>query len=339
MEIQGRVDLNENEAYLSEFISSVNARRCHIADSNSAGVGFDGAKIGAIKLAKRVLNPIGSIVSAAEAVDWADPSCDIRPRLFDKSTKEFRLIDSGSMITATRKLPEDKVDDSVNLVAVNGTKIKTYGIRTIQIKIGRKAYSMPAVICDISQDILGMDFLAKYRLGVEWDDFDQTELYITDKKAQIKEILQMVTVPKDTQRLHYLSTANSESSDSNPELKPPVRDGRKEFFELACMKELAKDQLKPDADTEVSLSKHPKKYADLIRKYPPLLKFRVTKEVPPHGVFHRIDTPEGVPPCKAKRRPMIANSEKVKEGKRVWDQMLADGVISRVCVCVCVCIF
>ena len=26
---------------------------------------------------------------------------------------------------------------------------------------------MPAVICDISQDILGMDFLNKYKLGFE----------------------------------------------------------------------------------------------------------------------------------------------------------------------------
>ena len=33
------------------------------------------------------------------------------------------------------KFPGDKVDDSVNLVAVNGSKIKTYGLREIKLKI------------------------------------------------------------------------------------------------------------------------------------------------------------------------------------------------------------
>ena len=40
---------------------------------------------------------------------------------------------------------------------------------------------MPAVICDVGQDILGADFINKYKLGMEWDDFDQTELFLSDK--------------------------------------------------------------------------------------------------------------------------------------------------------------
>ena len=106
--------------------------------------------------------PIGSIVSAVEAQNWSKffQNCDIRPRLEDKSTGAFRLIDSGSQITATQKLPEDKLDPTIKLVAVNGSRINTYGIRNLDIKIGRKNYSIPAVICDIDQDILGMDFLS-----------------------------------------------------------------------------------------------------------------------------------------------------------------------------------
>ena len=56
----------------------------------------------------------------------------------------------------------------------------------LKIKINRKEYSIPAMICDIKQDILGADFIKKYRLGLEWDDFDQTELFIVDKRANIK---------------------------------------------------------------------------------------------------------------------------------------------------------
>ena len=132
--------------------------------------------------------PFGTVVPAISALDWSigRHNCDLRPRLIDKSTGEARLVDSGSMITATKRLSDDKEDHALNLVAVNGSRIKTYGTRTINVKINRKNYPMKAVICDIEQDILGMDFLTKFRLGFEWDDFNQTELYIVDRKAQIK---------------------------------------------------------------------------------------------------------------------------------------------------------
>ena len=77
--------------------------------------------------------PEGTVIRAIDAVDWSvgKHNCDIRPRLFDKSSGINRLVDSGSQITVTRKLPEDKVDSSLKLVAVNGSKIDTYGLREI----------------------------------------------------------------------------------------------------------------------------------------------------------------------------------------------------------------
>ena len=108
--------------------------------------------------------PVDSVVPAVEAQRWpvGHRGCDIRPRLLDKSIGQSRLIDSGSMITATAEGPEDKINESMKLVAVNGSEIKTYGSKEIQVKIGRKAYKMEAVICDIKQDILGMDFLNRF---------------------------------------------------------------------------------------------------------------------------------------------------------------------------------
>ena len=151
--------------------------------------------------------PVGVVVQSVDAVGWRPGfrNVDVRPRLVG-SDGRARLIDSGAMITATTRLPEDKEDNSVRLIAVNGSQIKTYGMRTIEVKIGRKAYSMPAVICDIEQDILGMDFLSRYKLGFEWDGVDQSELYLVDKKAQISKLLKTVTVPTDLQRTHHFST-------------------------------------------------------------------------------------------------------------------------------------
>ena len=113
--------------------------------------------------------PVGEVISAAEALGWnkSQQGVDIRPRLVDKATKVARLIDTGSMITATAKGPDDKVDESIKLVAVNGSEIKTYGVKEIQVKIGRKSYNMPAVVCDVKQDILGMDFITKFKLNFE----------------------------------------------------------------------------------------------------------------------------------------------------------------------------
>ena len=132
---------------------------------------------------KSILNPFkpdlpdSTVVPAVEAVDWSGNS-DIRPRIWDNSAGQFRLIDSRSMITA---MQGDKPDNRLRLMAVNGSEIKTYGIRELKIKIGQKEYKMPAVFCDVGQDILVADFINKYKLGMEWDDFDQTELFLSDK--------------------------------------------------------------------------------------------------------------------------------------------------------------
>ena len=144
--------------------------------------------------------PVGSVIRAIDAVGWSNGhrNCDIRPRLVDKASGEARLIDSGSQISVTKRKPGDKIDNSIRLIAVNGSRIETYGVRNIEVKLGRKLCTMPAIICEVQQDILGMDFLDRFKLNFEWDDFDQSELYLVDKRAQIKVPLQVVTVPTDT---------------------------------------------------------------------------------------------------------------------------------------------
>ena len=160
LEIHRKPDLNEENEIESDynFVQSRDRQSPH-SDNKS----WDKLVLAAIERASQVNPyladlPLGSVVPAVEACNWQGNN-DVRPRLWDQASKSFRLIDSGSMISATKKLPSDKEDNSFKLVAVNGSTIKTYGVRDIVIKIGRKEYKMPAVICDISQDILGSDFI------------------------------------------------------------------------------------------------------------------------------------------------------------------------------------
>ena len=62
-------------------------------------------------------------VHALEAVAWVKGSQNVncRPKLYDESTKTWKLFDTGSAVTVVKKGPEDKIDES-SLKAVNGTE-------------------------------------------------------------------------------------------------------------------------------------------------------------------------------------------------------------------------
>ena len=281
--------------------------------------------------------PEGTVLRATDAVDWVagQRNCDIRPRLIDKSSGTNRLVDSGSQITVTKKGPNDKLDPTYKLVAVNGSTIPTYGVKEIKVKIGRKSYTIPAMICDVQQDILGMDFLTKYRLNFEWDEFDRSELYLVDKKTQIKELLQVVTVPTSTLRVSYLDSLENELSHlsevegdgESPQTTSRSADNRTIEFEVACMKQLD-TKINKKKSIEEQLKMHDAEYIKLIKTYPQLLEPSFSKGEPTHGVYHRIET-QG-PPCKTKRRPIIMDSAKAAAGKAAWEQMERDSVIERV---------
>ena len=119
-------------------------------------VRYDAMTLAAIEIASTIDPfvedlPVGTEVPAIDAVR-GHRAVDIRPRLVDDATGRTRLIDSGAQLSATCRRPEDKEDNSVNLIAVNGSKIQTYGVRELEVKIGRKTYRIQAVVCDIKED-------------------------------------------------------------------------------------------------------------------------------------------------------------------------------------------
>ena len=62
----------------------------------------------------------------------------------------------------------------------------------------------------------------------------------------------------------------------------------------------------PDVSIEQALGKHDPEYVALIKSHPELLNPNFQKGKPVHNVWHRIDTADHAP-CKAKRRPVLAD--------------------------------
>ena len=160
----------------------------------------------------------GSKISAMLAKQWSSQrQSDIRPRLFDKGSQIHRLIDTGSMISTTAKKEGDTLNPHLVLQAVNNSPMPTYGFRNIDVKIGRKTYPIKAVIVDVNQEILGMDFLENFKLGLDWIG---DEYYIFDRKAQIKKSLSFVTVPNNQLRTQAVVELPSEKAASRPQNHP-----------------------------------------------------------------------------------------------------------------------
>ena len=120
-----------------------------------------------------------------------------------------------------------------------------------------------------------MDFLNKFKLGFEWDDATQTELFIVDKKAAIKDRLEMVTVSLDTQRLSYLSDLSG--GNRRPR---PLQSNEATLFQVACVKKLDPPSKPSEESIEDKLKMHDPFYANLLRSYTKLLTPSFTKGEP-----------------------------------------------------------
>ena len=68
-------------------------------------------------------------------------------------------------------------------------------------------------------------------------------------------------------------------------------------------------------------------YSNLIRKFPGILQANF-KKVPTSDIFHRIETTGDS--FKSKMRPLLADSEKLKMGQKVWEEMIKLGIVERV---------
>ena len=87
------------------------------------------------------------------------------------SNKKF-LVDTGAFRSIFPATNEDRrrthtQDDNIHLVAANGSNIKTYGRRTVPIRVGDRHFSWEFIIADVQTPLLGTDFLAHHGLLVD----------------------------------------------------------------------------------------------------------------------------------------------------------------------------
>ena len=277
---------------------------------------------------------VGHEVSAIEAITRRElGDMDIRPRIFDKLSKTWILLDSGSCVSCSPKQPNDIPDPSFKLKAVNGNAITTYGTRNIHLQIGRKRYSIQAVIADIPQTIFGWDIFKKYSLGLEWNQWG--DLLLTDNKAKISSLLKHVVVDQSIPQIERISVIEMEQNLFEMECMRKIsaisieEDQESPFFidNLPLPNSLDPESNKNDKVNEEALKKLDKKWSDVVSQYDILKTTFHTK--PKHNIKHVIDTGEAAP-IKSKVRPLLATSEKSKKGKEIWEEMQKMGVIERV---------
>ena len=123
-----------------------------------------------------------------QAVHWnGRKGVDLRPHVWDGIMKVWMLLDSGSQVTAFPPDPGDQAVPGQFLRAVNGSKIKCYGQKKIEIRIGRKTYGFNAIKADVESPVLGWDFVRAHRLELAWNDFG--DQMVVDKKTKSSTIL------------------------------------------------------------------------------------------------------------------------------------------------------
>lgn len=87
----------------------------------------------------------------------------------DSNTRYNFLVDTGAAISLLPPSRYDKkfIATTDSLRAANGTSIKTFGQRTVTIRLGSRNMTWRFTVADVTQPILGTDFLCHHHLLVD----------------------------------------------------------------------------------------------------------------------------------------------------------------------------
>jgi hypothetical protein len=90
-------------------------------------------------------------------------------RLVDTFTGREYLVDSGAELCVFPASWEDKkkTQNKDYLIAANGSKIQSYGSRSIALKFGKSTFAQEFTVADVTQPILGANFFAKNHLVID----------------------------------------------------------------------------------------------------------------------------------------------------------------------------
>ena len=82
------------------------------------------------------------IISYSEAMIAAasNDKLDIRPRIYDKITKQYLLLDTGSMCSVSRPRETDVLRPDLLLESADGSRLQCFGTKPLSLRLGRKEY-------------------------------------------------------------------------------------------------------------------------------------------------------------------------------------------------------
>ena len=245
-----------------------------------------------------------------------DAGVDYRPHIFDKASKKFCLLDSGSQVTAWPPDPGDVVDPTIRLKAVNGSRIDCYGYKDIYIKLNRKSYKFRAVKANIDSPVIGWDFIRFHRWNFIWNEFG--DIMVNDKKAKISQVLHFKAIPADqslgVKKLSVVSDISHQGLSG--------QDALDHIAQLAAVQALA-----PQAPAVVP---PPPQVQSLLDKYPEILVENFNTNEVKNGVLHKINLKPDYTPFRAKVRRLLPGSPKEVLAKKAWFQLLDMGIIEKV---------
>lgn len=95
---------------------------------------------------------------------------ELRLHVYNKTTNQKFLIDSGSVVSIIRAsyLKHKPEKNALTLYAANSSQINTYGIKTLNLDLNlRRNFSWSFVLADIKIAIIGADFLTNFNLLVD----------------------------------------------------------------------------------------------------------------------------------------------------------------------------
>ena len=264
---------------------------------------------------------------AFQAVHWqmGKLGVDLRPHVFDKTLNKWLLLDSGSQCTAFPPDPGDKEDPKLFLRAVNGTRIKCFGYKNIEVKIGRKMYPFLAIKADVETPVLGWDFVKHHKLDLVWNNWG--DLTVRDRKAKITSVLDFKSMPSEKSSRHRKLAKIS----SDPLPKPSGCSGHEAEIllgQLCAIEDLGEDFIEDMEEDINTLPNSP--YKQLLAKFPGILKQSFKEEHTKNGIIHRINTMESATPCKTKVRRLLPGSPKALKAKKSWDQLVQLGIVEKV---------
>ena len=129
-------------------------------------------------------------------------------RVHDSQSGESYLVDIGAEISLLPPTGNDRKFGTRGppLRAANNTDIASFGERTKSLKFGTKTLCWKFNVADVSQPILGADFLCHHGLLVEVrrrrlinaDTFETTEAFaVSEKVPTISNVLQQLRISND----------------------------------------------------------------------------------------------------------------------------------------------